>query len=139
MRSPQRMKNEFKKFLYSSWNPQVTINFLIQIVGGTPIRFGVTEGGVAEEGSLIRSAHAVVLSQASRVIFDLGVFNENAVVFYFDRDDESILFEEWDDVTIIFQENTYWVDPVKMNKAKGHIITLNDTSMATCVVAELKV
>lgn len=139
MRSPQRMKTEFQKHLYSQWCPEVTIRFRIGFEGGaTDDAWGVNDGGVEEAESIIRHAHVVVLSQASRSIFDLGIFNESAVVFYFDRDDESIRFEDWDNVTILFQENLYHVSPVKMNKAKGHTITLNNTSMATCVIAELK-
>ena len=134
-----RMKNEFKKFLYSGNTPTVKITHQTGFVGGTEGRFGTTTGGTPKEVSISKKCHAVVLATASRTIFEVGIFNEGSVMFMFDRDDASITFDQWEDPIIKFEEIDYFVDPVKMKKAAGHLITLSESSMATILIGEIKI
>ncbi len=118
------MKREWKKFLYNNLNPLVEINFFVKTTGGTTGRFGQTTGGLEERKPLSKKAHAVNIKQASRTLLESGVFTESSFVFYFDRDDEEIRFDLWEDVHIVYQGIKYFVDPVKLRKAASHIASL---------------
>jgi len=135
----QRMKREWKKFLSGPLTPVVEIEFLVEVVGGTENDFNVVVGGIEDRQSIRKKCHVVMVKEASRAMSNLGSYNESDLIFFFDRDDDEITPDLWEDIVVTFQGQEYWIDPIKAEKEKLQLITLAETSMATVIVGELRV